>query len=255
MSEKIDISTWLDDIADNSANRIGGFEMDRMSPEDELFNSFVGEDPVTDLFHPSDLDEEPFMAASPSSSIGSGGSAVNSISTMPSSPSSIGSDAMRSDEIQETDLVVEDTQGFEALINSCKDANVFLQLAESLPVGLPLPAEVDVKLLKRDDENQSDLQLKIKSEPKDVRGRAKSKGLSKERKERKKGQNKEAATRYRQKKKKESEVLSSELQSLEQVNGDLKGKVSSLEQEIHYLKDLLQEIYKVKGQIKILQSP
>ncbi|PIK57426.1 hypothetical protein BSL78_05692 [Apostichopus japonicus] len=152
MSEKVDVSNWLDVFAGNSANQMNELEMDRMSPANELLNTFeADESNMSDFFLPKTcLDEEPFMASSPGSSIGSGGSGVNSsVSTMPSSPYSMGSETSEGDSLRETDLGTEDPVSLELLLNTCKDADVFLQLADVLPMDLPLPAEGDLKMLGR----------------------------------------------------------------------------------------------------------
>lgn len=66
-------------------------------------------------------------------------------------------------------------------------------------------------------------------------------------KERKRLQNQQAAIRYRQKKKKESDILAKEASILRSENLTLENKVEGLEKEISYMKDLLLEVYKVKG--------
>ncbi|PIK49103.1 hypothetical protein BSL78_14040 [Apostichopus japonicus] len=186
MSEKVDVSNWLDVFAGNSANQMNELEMDRMSPANELLNTFeADESNMSDFFLPKTcLDEEPFMASSPGSSIGSGGSGVNSsVSTMPSSPYSMGSETSEGDSLRETDLGTEDPVSLELLLNTCKDADVFLQLADVLPMDLPLPAEGDLKMLEETaNQMQSDLQRKEKSASKVGRGKSKSKGVTKERK-------------------------------------------------------------------------
>ena len=73
-------------------------------------------------------------------------------------------------------------------------------------------------------------------------------------KTKKRDQNKVAATRYRQKKRVESDVLSKEETELEGKNKKLNDKVESLSREIKYLKDLMVEVYKLKGELKILRK-
>ncbi|XP_072028249.1 uncharacterized protein [Amphiura filiformis] len=73
-------------------------------------------------------------------------------------------------------------------------------------------------------------------------------------KSKKRDQNKRAATRYRHKKRSEQEVLEDERDGLEKTNKDLNDKVDSISREIKYLKDLLAEVYKVKGEIKVMQK-
>ncbi|XP_033096304.1 cyclic AMP-dependent transcription factor ATF-4-like [Anneissia japonica] len=70
------------------------------------------------------------------------------------------------------------------------------------------------------------------------------------RKERKKDQNKQAATRYREKKRSLAQSTKCELDGLEKRNVELKDTVESMTKEIKYLKDLLQEVLAVKGQLK-----
>ncbi len=65
-----------------------------------------------------------------------------------------------------------------------------------------------------------------------------------EKKLKKMEQNKTAATRYRQKKRIEQELLGSELEGLEKRNRELTEKAESISREIHYLKDLMEEVRK-----------
>lgn len=65
-----------------------------------------------------------------------------------------------------------------------------------------------------------------------------------EKKLKKMEQNKTAATRYRQKKRVEQELLTTELQDLEQRNRELAEKAESISREIQYLKDLMEEVRK-----------
>lgn len=65
-----------------------------------------------------------------------------------------------------------------------------------------------------------------------------------EKKLKKMEQNKTAATRYRQKKRFEQELLSTELQGLEKRNRELTEKADSINREIQYLKDLMEEVRK-----------
>ncbi len=73
-------------------------------------------------------------------------------------------------------------------------------------------------------------------------------------KTKKRDQNKVAATRYREKKRVEANVLLTEQMELEDKNSELNDKVESLSREIKYLKDLMVEVYKVKGELKILRK-
>lgn len=67
---------------------------------------------------------------------------------------------------------------------------------------------------------------------------------------RKKEQNKNAATRYRQKKKQEIKLIIGEEQELVEKNEKLHGQVKDLQREIGYLKNLMRDLFKVKGLIK-----
>lgn len=66
-------------------------------------------------------------------------------------------------------------------------------------------------------------------------------------KDRKKVQNKNAATRYRVKKRQEKDTLQQQENSLYEKNRELREKVDSLQREITYMKELMNEIYKAKG--------
>uniref|UniRef100_A0A8C1YEY9 Cyclic AMP-dependent transcription factor ATF-4 n=1 Tax=Cyprinus carpio TaxID=7962 RepID=A0A8C1YEY9_CYPCA len=59
-------------------------------------------------------------------------------------------------------------------------------------------------------------------------------------------QNKTAATRYRQKKRAEQESLQSECAALEERNQELAEKAESLAKEIHYLKELMDEVRRAR---------
>lgn len=96
------------------------------------------------------------------------------------------------------------------------------------------------------------------SEPPKQKSRARPKVKSAsdpvKRKSKKRDQNKRAATRYRQKKRGEFEALEDERDDLEKTNKELNDKVDSISREIKYLKDLLAEVYKVKGEIKVMRK-
>lgn len=72
-----------------------------------------------------------------------------------------------------------------------------------------------------------------------------------DKKMRKKVQNKNAATRYRVKKRAERETLQEQEVRLSDRNKELKEKVESLTREIKYMKELMNEINKVKRMQKI----
>lgn len=63
---------------------------------------------------------------------------------------------------------------------------------------------------------------------------------------RKKMQNKNAATRYREKKRQEKETLQEQEVRLSDKNKELREKVESLQREIQYMKELMNEINKAK---------
>lgn len=68
-------------------------------------------------------------------------------------------------------------------------------------------------------------------------------------KERKKQQNKDAATRYRNKKKEELMTVFEECDQLEEKNTQLKDRVDSMTREIQYLKDLMNEVRRARGDV------
>nr|XP_023652594.1 cyclic AMP-dependent transcription factor ATF-4-like [Paramormyrops kingsleyae] len=68
-----------------------------------------------------------------------------------------------------------------------------------------------------------------------------------EKKLKKMEQNKTAATRYRQKKRTEQEALVAECTELETRNRELEEKAESISKEIHYLKDLMEEVRNAKN--------
>lgn len=70
----------------------------------------------------------------------------------------------------------------------------------------------------------------------------KTQGMVCDRKEKKKEQNKTAALKYRQKKREEKGVVLTEVEILEKKNGELKAKVTDLDREIKYLRNLIDEI-------------
>uniref|UniRef100_H2Z8J8 BZIP domain-containing protein n=1 Tax=Ciona savignyi TaxID=51511 RepID=H2Z8J8_CIOSA len=71
-----------------------------------------------------------------------------------------------------------------------------------------------------------------------------------ERKQRKRNQNKNAATRYREKKRQEFSIKEAEQKALEDKNKALQDNVSQVTREIEYLKELMIEVYRIKGFIK-----
>ncbi|XP_066292884.1 activating transcription factor of chaperone-like [Branchiostoma lanceolatum] len=78
---------------------------------------------------------------------------------------------------------------------------------------------------------------------------ARSAACPRQKKEKKRDQNKNAATRYREKKRSEQQTLLSEHEGLEKRNAELKEKVDQMTREIKYLKDLMSEVYVLKGQM------
>lgn len=79
-----------------------------------------------------------------------------------------------------------------------------------------------------------------------VKRKSKSR-TTEDRKSRKKEQNKNAATRYRQKKKQEVEEILGEEKVLRDKNKTLQTSYKDIKREITYLKNLLRELYQVKG--------
>lgn len=70
-----------------------------------------------------------------------------------------------------------------------------------------------------------------------------------DKKVRKKEQNKNAATRYRQKKKQEIKVIEDEERELTIINESLKNRKIEMKRNVKYLKGLLREFYRAKGEI------
>ncbi|XP_078611185.1 uncharacterized protein LOC144881773 [Branchiostoma floridae x Branchiostoma japonicum] len=78
---------------------------------------------------------------------------------------------------------------------------------------------------------------------------ARTSACPRQKKEKKRDQNKNAATRYREKKRSEQQTLLSQHEGLEKRNAELKEKVDQMTREIKYLKDLMSEVYVLKGQM------
>ncbi|CAK8695519.1 unnamed protein product [Clavelina lepadiformis] len=78
-------------------------------------------------------------------------------------------------------------------------------------------------------------------------GRKSKVNTTQERKQRKRDQNKNAATRYREKKRLEQQDRDTELSQLDGKNKSLRDKVTQISREIDYLKELMLEVYKIKG--------
>ena len=72
-------------------------------------------------------------------------------------------------------------------------------------------------------------------------------GMYLTKKDRKKIQNKNAATRYRVKKRQEKDSIQQQENQLLEKNRELREKADSLQREIAYMKELMNEIYKAKG--------
>jgi len=70
-----------------------------------------------------------------------------------------------------------------------------------------------------------------------------------ERRERKREQNKNAATRYRERKRSELSKRDAQLNALKDKNASLKDESNRINREIDYLRELLVEVYKLKGVI------
>ncbi|XP_078482192.1 transcription factor protein [Ciona intestinalis] len=86
--------------------------------------------------------------------------------------------------------------------------------------------------------------------PKSRGGRKSKVTTTVERKQRKRDQNKNAATRYRERKRLEFSKQESEQRVLEDKNKSLHDNVNRVTREIEYLKELMIEVYKIKGLIK-----
>lgn len=71
-----------------------------------------------------------------------------------------------------------------------------------------------------------------------------------EQKQRKKLQNRNAATRYRYKKRSEQDLLNSQCTELENENKELQKKITSLQQETQYLKNLIIDVFQKKADQK-----
>jgi len=80
-------------------------------------------------------------------------------------------------------------------------------------------------------------------------GRKRKITSAEERKERKREQNKTAATRYRERKRSEMLKRDEQLNALKAKNTSLKDEKNRVHREIDYLRELLVEVYKLKGVI------
>jgi len=80
-------------------------------------------------------------------------------------------------------------------------------------------------------------------------GRKRKITSAEERKERKREQNKTAATRYRERKRNEMLKRDEQLTALKTKNTSLKDEKNRIHREIDYLRELLVEVYKLKGVI------
>ena len=70
-----------------------------------------------------------------------------------------------------------------------------------------------------------------------------------EKKQRKRDQNKNAATRYRERKRQQAQDRDAEFSVLNSRNKELKDKISQISKEMDYLRELMIEVYKIKGLI------
>lgn len=91
---------------------------------------------------------------------------------------------------------------------------------------------------------------KKREAPKRARSKVKNASGSKiiDKKSRKRDQNKLAATRYREKKRGELQAVQEEEDVLVKRNKELLEEVETLSREIKYMKDLMVDVYKAKGQ-------
>ena len=78
-------------------------------------------------------------------------------------------------------------------------------------------------------------------------GRKSKSSCVEEKKQRKRNQNKNAATRYRERKRLEVQEREAEYNTLDKQNKELNDKASQISREINYLKELMIEVYKIKG--------
>ena len=88
--------------------------------------------------------------------------------------------------------------------------------------------------------------VSVRAAPYRKPGKEKKRRKTKEQKERKKNQNRDAALRYRSKKKEELQDLFDEAAKLEDSNKDLTDKVTGLQKEIDYLKNLMLDVIKAR---------
>nr|CAB3224142.1 ATF4/5 transcription factor protein [Phallusia mammillata] len=86
--------------------------------------------------------------------------------------------------------------------------------------------------------------------PKSKPGRKNKVTSVQERKQRKRDQNKNAATRYRERKRQEQMEKKGEESKLLDRNRTLNDKVNQISREIDYLKELMIEVYRIKGVIQ-----
>lgn len=103
---------------------------------------------------------------------------------------------------------------------------------QQLLINSPVPAEIAIPV------------------PKSKAGRKNKVSSVQDRKQRKRDQNKNAATRYRERKRQEQLERKGEETALEEKNRTLNDKVNQISREIDYLKELMIEVYRIKGVIQ-----
>lgn len=256
MSEKISLTQWIDaaDIMPSDLLTTVTLPFSKgasIEPAEELLQTLMVDDRIPPQPpSPGEQQAPDLLALSPAECLptyspGSPLSPACSPSTMdPSSPETDPSPAEEKlwqiaeglTTIYDTDLM----EGSQSQFIPQSD------LVSSSPGPQSPPADMD-------DEDPTSVQITPQK-----RSRAKPKlktvGDVSTKKSKKRDQNKLAATRYRQKKRMEADVLIGEQDKLEEVNKALRDKVDSLSREIKYLKDLMAEVYKVKGELKILRN-
>lgn len=115
------------------------------------------------------------------------------------------------------------------------------------PLSLVQPVLLDVSIPKSGIEASISTET-LHSTPRSRCRKSKITSLE-EKKQRKRDQNKNAATRYREKKRQEAEEKSTLYNSLNNRNKELNNQVLQMSREINYLKDLMIEVYRIKGVI------
>ena len=283
MSEKVSLTDWLE-VADVRPSELlmeaplpsGPEKTDLPTtpeiplPMEELLNTLIVDTRYAPQPpSPGEAQAPDLLALSPASSL-----LTDDLSPSPSSPlsTSIGSPtapASPFEDLQEqvtltnlADVTLSTIDASEVLQNfspsSPANSSGDISAAPESSLSSPSSSSGDIPLTLEG----SSIQVIVVEPPKKELPQPKSKARPKvksvsdpvQKKSKKRDQNKRAATRYRQKKRGEMGQLEEERDSLEQTNKELHDKVDSISREIKYLKDLLAEVYKVKGEIKVLRK-